>query len=105
MEELSESAYYDENKAIDFILSGLGDNSVCGRKDILSVIDAIFDFYEQKGFFNLDNLDGDDDFSEDELLGFVGKTLKRRGVRCFGDDEVLRKVVRLELEYEDSINL
>ena len=49
MEELSESAYYDENKAVDFILSGLGDNSVCGRKDILSVIDAIFDYSKYLG--------------------------------------------------------
>ncbi len=103
MEELQENMY-DEDKAVEYILSGLASSSKSyGKKEILAVIDSIFDFYEHKGLLSLDDFDADDSFSDDELLEFVGKNLSGKGVRCFDDRDDLLKIIRLELDYEDSL--
>lgn len=104
MEELSENMY-DENCAVDYILAGLREMSSVnyGRKSILEAIDSIFDFYEHKGLLGLDNLDADDSYDDAELLDYVSRSLHRKGVHCFTGNDDLRRIVRLEQDYEDSI--
>lgn len=104
MVEETDGIYYDEEKAIDYILSNMPDLD-CRRDDILSVIDSIFDFYDSKGLLDFDNLDSDGDFTEDEILSFVNNSLRKKKICVFNDDGILARIVRLELEYEDSVNL
>ena len=49
MVEETDDIYYDEEKAIDYILSNMPDLD-CRRDDILSVIDSIFDFFCSEAF-------------------------------------------------------
>ena len=59
-------------------------------------VDRVLDF---------DNLDSDGDFTEDEILSFVNNSLRKKKICVFNDDGILARIVRLELEYEDSVNL
>lgn len=96
---------YDEDEAIKYILSNLPDEVAekYSDDDILLIIDSIFDFYESKGFFNIDDSDSDDNFEESELIKFVGKSMKKDKNNPI-DDKDIANIVHLELEYEDSIN-
>ena len=72
--------------------------------DILLVIDIIFEFYENKGYFDLNDIDeSDDEFDESELFEFVKKSLKKDKDNPIDLDDV-ENIVHLELEYEDSID-
>ncbi len=97
---------YNEDVAIKYILSNLpsgeGRNKY-SEDDILLVIDTIFDFYESRGFFEIDSADGEDDFDEKELIDFVRNALKKDKDNKVSLDDVAN-IVHLELEYEDSLN-
>ena len=68
------------------------------------VIDFIFEFYENKGYFDLNDIDeSDDEFDESELFEFVKKSLKKDKDNPIDLDDV-ENIVHLELEYEDSID-
>ena len=97
---------YEENDAVKYILSNLPSDVAekYSDDDILLVIDIIFEFYENKGYFDLNDIDeSDDEFDESELFEFVKKSLKKDKDNPIDLDDV-ENVVHLELEYEDSID-
>ena len=105
MESSDNIKEYDEDEAIKYILTNLPQeiSEKYTDDDILLIIDSIFDFYEDKGFFSMDNLDGEDDFEEGELIEYVKKSVKKDPNQSIKMDDVAN-IVHLELEYEDSIN-
>ena len=103
---MGEMKTYEENDAVKYILSNLPSDVAekYSDDDILLVIDIIFEFYENKGYFDLNDIDeSDDEFDESELFEFVKKSLKKDKDNSIDLDDV-ENIVRLELEYEDSID-
>lgn len=103
---MGEMKTYEENDAVKYILSNLPSDVAekYSDDDILLVIDIIFEFYENKGYFDLNDIDeSDDEFDESELFEFVKKSLKKDKDNSIDLDDV-ENVVHLELEYEDSID-
>lgn len=103
---MGEMKTYEENDAIKYILSNLPSDVAekYSDDDILLVIDIIFEFYENKGYFDLNDIDeSDDEFDESELFEFVKKSLKKDKDNPIDLDDV-ENIVHLELEYEDSID-
>jgi hypothetical protein len=101
---MGEMKTYEENDAVKYILSNLPSDVAekYSDDDILLVIDIIFEFYENKGYFDLNDIDeSDDEFDESELFEFVKKSLKKDNPIDLDDVE---NIVHLELEYEDSID-
>lgn len=103
---MGEMKTYEENDAVKYILSNLPSDVAekYSDDDILLVIDIIFEFYENKGYFDLNDIDeSDDEFDESELFEFVKKSLKKDKDNPVDLDDV-ENIVHLELEYEDSID-
>lgn len=103
---MGEMKTYEENDAVKYILSNLPSDVAekYSDDDILLVIDIIFEFYENKGYFDLNDIDeSDDEFDESELFEFVKKSLKKDKDNPIDLDDV-ENIVYLELEYEDSID-
>lgn len=103
---MGEMKTYEENDAVQYILSNLPSDVAekYSDGDILLVIDIIFEFYENKGYFDLNDIDeSDDEFDESELFEFVKKSLKKDKDNSIDLDDV-ENIVHLELEYEDSID-
>lgn len=103
---MGEMKTYEENDAVKYILSNLPSDVAekYSDDDILLVIDIIFEFYENKGYFDLNGIDeSDDEFDEFELFEFVKKSLKKDKDNPIDLDDV-ENIVHLELEYEDSID-
>lgn len=103
---MGEMKTYEENDAVKYILSNLPSDVAekYSDDDILLVIDIIFEFYENKGYFDLNDIDeSDDEFDESELFEFVKKSLKKDKDNPIDLDDV-ENIVHIELEYEDSID-
>ena len=68
------------------------------KKQILEIIDLIFDYYESAGFLSLSDVDREPD--ERDVVAAVAKRMKGKE---FPFDEIA-EIVRLELAYEDTLN-
>lgn len=89
---------YDESAAIKFIrtqLDGTINNSYSGD-DLLLVIDAIFDYFEQY------SEDDDFEFSEHNLNHYVKNQLRKDVDNVIELDDV-PAIVAAELKYEDTL--
>ena len=98
---------YDENEAIKFINNYLPQD-IKGKytdDDILIVIDTIFDYYESKGFFDIDGADdAEEDLQVHDLIGYVKNQLLRDRDNSIDMDDVMPLVLG-ELEYEESLGM
>lgn len=92
---------FDENKAVDFINSRLGDKKY-PADEVLNVIDMMYDYYEQNGMLDPDNDDDDADDIEKELVEYVVKMLRRDKLAQI-DIADAPVIVKAELDYEDQI--
>lgn len=92
---------YEEDAAVAYIRCGLPSKMAdkFQEDDILEVIDLIFDYYEQNGMLELSDFDSEEDAGA--IASYVADHMRGRG---FSGEE-LAEVVRLELEYEDSLNV
>lgn len=93
---------FDENKAVDFINSRLGDRKY-PSDELLNVIDMMYDYYEQNGMLDPDNDDDDTEDIEKELTEYVVKMLRRDKLAKIDVADV-PAIVKAELDYEDSLN-
>lgn len=99
---------YDEKEAISAISLAilpdvLDDDTIC------SLIDAIYDYYEDNGDLDLDFDDDDDDLTDDddedidgEILLIVDSLRDKPEFSSLSDD-LLRRVVSAETDYENSL--
>lgn len=95
---------FDENDAIKYIR----DHAPVGQYDddeLLNVIDMIYDFYESNGMLDIDlnDDDDDDDVSEEEIVGYVVRMLKKDKEAKLAADDV-PAVVSAYLEYETTLD-
>lgn len=94
---------FDENKAVEFINSRLGDKRY-PADEILNVIDMIWDYYESNGMLEIDD-DEDDMADEDieaQLIDYVKKMLTR-DEEAMIDPVHVPAIVKAELDYEESL--
>lgn len=92
---------YDEDEAVAFIQNAISEKNV-SSDDILEVIDAIFDFYDENGDLDLDfdNEDlTDDENTTDSLVASVTEALADSRMSA----NLVREIIKAELAYEDSL--
>lgn len=98
---------YDDTEAVAYVRNyiPLELKEKVSDDDIYYFLDLIGDYYESRGFLDLDE---DDDtlveIDEDELVDYIIKNAKRDEVGQFSEDEV-RFIVQGELAYCESIEL
>lgn len=96
---------FDEDKAVGFIRNYVGEDVASNYSDdeILFIIDTIWDYYEKNGFLSLDS-----DLTEEELLDtdkltqYVKKEVAKDH-ELMMDPKDIEKIVKAELEYEESL--
>lgn len=96
---------FDENKAVQFINGVLLSK---GRKpypedEILNIIDMIYDFYEENGLLDIDDVDDDDIPTLDEILEYVTRMLRKDHLAKV-DPADLPIIINAELDYEESLD-
>ncbi len=99
---------YDEDDAIAFIRNYLPQElkEKYSDDDLNYVVDLIYEFYDEKGYLDDNNVSDETtvDIDEEELTGFVIKQAKKDKVGTFTPEEVVL-IVQAELAYCDSINM
>ena len=88
---------FEEKEAIEFIKSRV----TTGRPsddDILDVIDAIFDYYDQNGDLDLD-FDDEEDDDESAITEYVIDELSDSDL----SQQLIAEIVKAELAYEQSL--
>ena len=103
-EELS--LEYDEDNAIAFIQNFLPQDlkEKFSSDELNYIIDLIYEFYEDKGFFDETNDEVDVEIDEDELIAFVIKQAQKDKVGKFTPEEITF-IVQGELAYCDSLDI
>ena len=96
---------YDEELAVKFIRNFVGKevSDQYSDDEILYVIDVIWDYYERKGFTSVNKKATDDNLlDEDDLVAYVRKEIAR-DKELIMDPQDVDKIVKGELEYEESL--
>ena len=102
---MSENYKFDEDKAVAFIRNYVGPkvSDQYSDDEILYVIDAIWDYYENHGFLSLSAADTEEDIlDEDDLTAYV-KHVIANDEEIVMDPSDISKIVKGELEYEESL--
>ena len=97
---------YDETESVKFIQNYLP-QELKGKfsdDDINYIVDLIYEFYDSKGYMDMDDDDTDVEIDEDELTEFVVKNALKDKVGKF-EAEDIAFVVQGELAYCDSIHI
>ena len=95
----SEFQEFSEKAAVAYIRARLSKkvSDSLSDSDLLDIIDLSYDYYDKKGF--LDFSDVESDVDEREMAEFVATEY---GDELTADDAL--EIIRLENEYEDSLN-
>ena len=108
MSEEDKVLEYDEQDSVRFIQEHLPDEMRGEFTDdeINYIVDLVYEYYEEKGFWDEDEEDDDAEveIDEDELLAYVIDNANRDAVRDFSEEEI-EAIVAGELAYCDSLNL
>lgn len=102
---MSDTFEYDEDLAIRFIRNAVGEqvSDQYSDDEILYIIDIIWDYYEKKGFLKLNDKKTENELLEDDILtAYVKKEIAQDG-EIIMDPEDVGKIVKAELEYEESL--
>ena len=97
---------YDEADSVKFIQNYLPQElkDKFSDDDINYIVDLIYEFYDSKGYMDMDDDDTDIEIDEDELTEFVVKNALKDKVGKF-EAEDIAFVVQGELAYCDSIHI
>lgn len=97
---------YDETESVKFIQNYLPQElkDKFSDDDINYIVDLIYEFYDSKGYMDMDDDDTDVEIDEDELTEFVVKNALKDKVGKF-EAEDIAFVVQGELAYCDSIHI
>lgn len=97
---------YDETESVKFIQNYLPQElkDKFSDDDINYIVDLIYEFYDSKGYMDMDDDDTDIEIDEDELTEFVVKNALKDKVGKFEAEEIAF-VVQGELAYCDSIHV
>lgn len=96
---------YDEDDSVKFIRKHLPEEmkEQFSDDEINYVVDLIYEFYDEKGFYD-GNDDDEVEIDEDELLDYVFRNAQKDQIRDFTENEI-EAIVAGELAYCDSLNL
>lgn len=98
---------YDEEDSVKFIQNYLPQElkGKFSNDEINYIVDLIYEFYDSKGYMNMDMEDNEEvDIDEEELVQFVIKNALKDKVGKFSEDEITF-IVQGELAYCDSIDM
>lgn len=97
---------YDETESVKFIQNYLPQElkDKFSDDDINYIVDLIYEFYDSKGYMDMDDDDTDIEIDEDELTEFVVKNALKDKVGKFVAEDIAF-VVQGELAYCDSIHI
>jgi len=97
---------YDEDDAVAFIQNFLPQDlkEKFSSDELNYIIDLIYEFYEDKGFFDETNDEVDVEIDEDELIAFVIKQAQKDKVGKFSEEDITF-IVQGELAYCDSLDI
>ncbi len=97
---------YDETESVKFIQNYLPQElkDKFSDDDINYIVDLIYEFYDSKGYMDMDDDDTDIEIDEDELTEFVVRNALKDKVGKFEAEEIAF-VVQGELAYCDSIHI
>lgn len=96
---------YDEDNAVKFIRKELPPevNVRYSDDEILSVIDIIWDYYENSGLLKLNaETDEDEELDVDKLTAYVKKVMSNDKELVMDPDDI-ELIVKGELDYEESL--
>ncbi|MDE7025548.1 MAG: hypothetical protein K2O88_06690 [Paramuribaculum sp.] len=96
---------FDETEAIEFIRTKIVQelSALYSDDDILNIIDAIWDCYEENGLLEIDCDDEDDTIPVDEIHTYVDRMMRKdKGCRVSPDH--INTIVDAELEYELTLS-
>ncbi|WP_329902940.1 hypothetical protein [Porphyromonas pogonae] len=98
---------YDDMASVAFIRNYIPQDlkEKLSDDDIVYIVDLIYDFYESRGYMDME--DDDDEIveiDEDELVDYVVKNAQKDKVGKFDSDEV-RFIIQGELEYCQSVDM
>ncbi|MDR0422369.1 MAG: hypothetical protein LBH72_05080 [Proteiniphilum sp.] len=102
---------YDEDDSLRFIRENLPEEMQGELSDdeIDYIVDLIYDFYEEKGFFDEDEDDDNSEveIDEEELLKYICKNARKNRETVGRDytDEQIEAIVAGELAYCNMLNL
>lgn len=97
---------FNDNDAIDFILKRMPKemkNSV-SKEDIDFLMDLIYDYYDEQGFFSDEETNTEVEINEQEMFNYVADRAKEAGREDLSDD-VISTVLDGEYEYGKSIGI
>ncbi|MCM1152810.1 MAG: hypothetical protein NC328_04050 [Muribaculum sp.] len=100
-----ENNVFDEDKAIAFIRDYVGENVSKNFSDdeILYIIDIIWDYYEKNGYLSLSSDETDEELLDPEKLTAYVKKEVANDHEILMDPKDIDKIVKGELEYEESL--
>lgn len=102
---MNEKGVFNEDDALRFIRDFVGSriSSKYDDDEILYVIDTIWDYYEQNGYLSL-NADVTDEelLDVDQLISYVKKAITKEDEIAIDPNDV-EKIVKGDLEYEESL--
>lgn len=93
---------YDEEEVLSFIRMHLDPGTAITDDDILDVVDALWDFYDDHGYTSLDDLDDDDDgeeASDDEIADALFRKFETRMDRA-----AILTIIKAERDYEENLD-
>lgn len=95
---------FEEKDALAYMRTTLGSEiaDLYSDDDLLNVVDAIWDYYEENGLLDLDVDDDDEPIPVDELYDYV-KRMMRKDKGCIIKPEHIETIVDAELAYEEFI--
>lgn len=94
-----EMTEFSEDAAVEFVLQHLPEEFKDGmnRSTVLDIIIYLYDYFENNGLLDLSNMESEAD--EEKMIDYIMKRTRRQF-----SPEALLAVIRLEDEYENSIN-
>lgn len=96
---------YDEDDSLKFIQQYLPEEMQDEFTDdeINSIVDLVYEFYEEKGFLD-ESDDSEIEIDEEELLEYVFENAREDGGRDYTDEQI-EAIVAGELAYCDTLNM
>ena len=105
MSEEKKVLEYDEDDSLKFIRENLPEEmkNEFSDDEINYIVDLIYDFYDEKGFFAEDD-DSEVEIDEEELVEYVLDNVHTDAIREYTEEQV-EAIVSSELDYCDTLNL
>ncbi|MCQ2195616.1 MAG: hypothetical protein MJZ28_11800 [Paludibacteraceae bacterium] len=99
-----EDIEYNENEAVDFIMKHIPKEMKASvkREVVEYLLDVIYDFYDEQGFFSDDEKNESVEFSEQDMINFLTDRVEEDGRSEEISEELIVEVLDGEYKYGES---